>query len=93
MKATGDLHDGLYPSQDPLYLYYQVSKPLAGIPESIEVDHLVTEIDVVFGLGDRVAWGFEKPNRPVIYGKGGAKSIDPVWIVFRKGMTSMLIIW
>ncbi|KAG9018004.1 hypothetical protein FRB90_012672 [Tulasnella sp. 427] len=63
--VAGDLHDGLYPSEDPLYLYYQVKKPLAGIPAGVELQELVTELDVQYGDAKHIAWSFNKANIPV----------------------------
>ncbi|KAG8895808.1 hypothetical protein FRB99_000346 [Tulasnella sp. 403] len=85
VRAAGDLHDGV-PSEPPLRLYYQLRRPLAGIPEAVEIRDLVTEIDVLYGLGDRVPWGFQRVNIPVVDGKEGRKGRDAVWVVFRKGM-------
>lgn len=83
VKASGSLVDGVYPTpKQPRYLWYQIQKPLAGIPQGIEVASLVTEIDVIYGDGNRTLWGFEKANEPVAL----AGKTDPVWIVFRKGM-------
>ncbi|KAG9037463.1 hypothetical protein FRB95_005402 [Tulasnella sp. JGI-2019a] len=82
VKASGSLVDGVYPSQRPRYLWYKIQKPLAGIPQGVEVESLVTEIDVVYGDAGGTLWGFQKTNDPV--SPEGKK--DPVWIVFRKGM-------
>lgn len=86
MRASGDLHDGLYPSEDPLYLYYQVKKPLAGIPAGVELEELVTEVDVQYGEAKHLAWGFSKSNIPVVEGRDGSKPRQAVWITYRKGM-------
>lgn len=86
VRASGDLHDGLYPSEDPLYLYYQVKKPLAGIPGALELKELVTEIDVQYGESKQVAWGFSKANIPVTDSREGNKPRPAVWLTFRKGM-------
>lgn len=86
VRASGDLHDGLYPSEDPLYLYYEVKKPLAGIPAGIELEELVTEVDVQYGEAKHVAWGFSKSNIPVVEGRDASKPRQAVWITYRKGM-------
>ncbi|KAG8919269.1 hypothetical protein FRC01_001369, partial [Tulasnella sp. 417] len=87
VRASGDLHDGLYPSEDPLYLYYQVTKPLAGIPAGVELEELVTEVDIQYGEAKHVAWGFTKSNIPVIEGRDANKPRQAVWITYRKGMS------
>lgn len=86
VRAEGNLHDGLYPSEDPLYLYYQVKKPLAGIPAAVELEELVTEVDVQYGEAKHVAWGFSKSNIPVADGREGNKPRQGVWVTYRKGM-------
>lgn len=83
-KAAGSLVDGVYPSAKPKYLWYKIQKPLAGIPQSVELDALVTEIDIQYGDADRTLWGFQKANAPVMERK--KDKTDAVWITFRKGM-------
>lgn len=85
VKASGSLVDGVYPTQKPRYLWYKIQKPLAGIPQGIEVSSLVTEIDITYGDDNRTPWGFEKANEPVALGG----KTEPVWVVFRKGMKRM----
>lgn len=63
-----------------------MQKPLAGIPEGIELETIVTELDINYGLGDRIPWGFQKVNLPIVQGQRGSKPRDAVWITFRKGM-------
>lgn len=76
--------DGVYPSKTPLYLWYKLQRPLAGIPAGVEIEQLITEVDVVYGDANRTLWGFEKANRPVMERRKGKS--DAVWITFRKGM-------
>ncbi|KAG8888128.1 hypothetical protein FRB98_008320 [Tulasnella sp. 332] len=85
VKASGSLVDGVYPTQKSRYLWYKIQKPLAGIPQGIEIESLVTEIDVIYGDANRTLWGFEKTNEPVAL----AGKTDPVWVMFRKGIKSI----
>ncbi|KAG8961718.1 hypothetical protein FRC03_005045, partial [Tulasnella sp. 419] len=83
-KASGQLRDGVYPSQNDLYLWYKLRHPLSGIPEDIELGDTITEIDVQYGEANNLFWGFQKVNVPVVKEKIG--KTDAVWVTYRKGI-------
>lgn len=50
----------------------------------MEIEELVTEMDVQYGNAQHLLWGFQKPNAPVVAKKEG--KTEAVWLTYRKGM-------
>lgn len=89
VKASGDLHSGVWPSQDPARIWYKLQdgNSMRALQSfSSQVDEVITELDVVYG-DDEPFYGFQRiQGGKVLEAKEGKwESVD---IAYRRGNPS-----
>lgn len=87
IKAEGDLHSGVWPSQDSARLWYKLQDSASHSKKrqdlSLATDELITELDVIYG-DDEPFYGFQRvQGGKVLEAKEGKwESVD---ITYRRG--------
>jgi hypothetical protein len=89
-SAKGDLHDGIWPAQPVMRLWYKLSDQSARKRQGIaEDDQIITELDIVYGDSEPF-FGFQRVQGGKVLDEKAGKweSVD---LAFRKGNPGQLI--